>query len=62
MILGHFAMTYHDEAEALGINLEELYSAILADANDTPPTWDIQGRQAAIYKLVVVAMASIFSD
>ncbi|KAJ3538305.1 hypothetical protein NM688_g6540 [Phlebia brevispora] len=49
VILGQFAMTYHDEAEALGIDLEELYSAILADANDTPPTWDIQGRQAALY-------------
>lgn len=52
VIVGHFAMTYHDEAAALGIDLEELYSAMLADAQNTPPNWDIQGRQAAVYKCV----------
>ena len=42
-------MTYHDEAEALGIDLNDLYSALLADGNDTPPNWDIEGRQADAY-------------
>ncbi|KAI0085083.1 glycoside hydrolase family 92 protein [Irpex rosettiformis] len=48
-IVGHFAITYHDEAEALGIDLNDLYSALLADGNDTPPNWDIEGRQADAY-------------
>lgn len=47
-------MTYHDEAAALGIDLEELYAAMLADGQNTPPTWDIQGRQAAVYKYVYI--------
>ncbi|THH00763.1 hypothetical protein EW026_g1813 [Hermanssonia centrifuga] len=49
VIVGHFAMTYHDEAAQLGIDLEELYSAMLADANNTPPNWDIEGREADAY-------------
>lgn len=48
-IVGHFAVTYHDEAEALGIDLNDLYSALLADGNNTPPNWDIEGRQADAY-------------
>ncbi|KAI0771834.1 family 92 glycosyl hydrolase [Irpex lacteus] len=48
-IVGHFAVTYHDEAEALGIDLNDLYSAMLADGNNTPPNWDIEGRQADVY-------------
>ncbi|KAI0771821.1 glycoside hydrolase family 92 protein [Irpex lacteus] len=48
-IVGHFAVTYHDEAEALGIDLDDLYSAMLADGNNTPPNWDIEGRQADVY-------------
>ena len=48
-IVGHFAVTYHDEAEALGIDLNDLYSALLADGNNTPPNCDIEGRQADAY-------------
>ena len=48
-IVGHFAVTYHNEAEALGIDLNDLYSALLADGNNTPPNWDIEGRQADAY-------------
>jgi hypothetical protein len=29
--VGHFAVSYHNEAAALGIDLEELYSAMKAD-------------------------------
>ncbi len=47
-------MTYHDEAAQLGIDLEELYSAMLADANNTPPNWDIEGREADAYKYVLI--------
>ena len=50
VIVGHFAINYHNEAAALGINLEELYAAQIADAEVNPPEWNIQGRQANIYK------------
>ena len=48
-IVGQFAVTYHDEAAALGIDLNDLYSAMLADGQNTPPDWDIEGRQADAY-------------
>jgi hypothetical protein len=49
-IVGHFAVNYHNEAEALGINLDELYAAQIADAEVNPPEWNIQGRQSNVYK------------
>lgn len=64
VIVGHFAMTYHDEAAALGVDLEELYAALLADGQNTPTNWDIQGRQAAVYKYVmpVIDTAALGGD
>jgi hypothetical protein len=50
VIVGHFAINYHNEAAALGIDLEELYAAQIADAEVNPPEWNIQGRQANVYK------------
>ncbi|KAJ6521933.1 glycoside hydrolase family 92 protein [Mycena vulgaris] len=49
VIVGHFATHYHNEAAALGIDLEELYSAAWTDAEVNPPEWNIQGRQANVY-------------
>ncbi|KAI0072512.1 glycoside hydrolase family 92 protein [Panus rudis PR-1116 ss-1] len=49
-IVGHFAINYHNEAKALGIDLNELYSAMLADGELNPPEWNIMGRQANVYK------------
>ncbi|KAF7294030.1 Glycoside hydrolase family 92 protein [Mycena kentingensis (nom. inval.)] len=49
VIVAHFATHYHNEAAALGINLDELYAAAWTDAEVTPPEWNIQGRQAAVY-------------
>ncbi|RDX47875.1 glycoside hydrolase family 92 protein [Lentinus brumalis] len=49
-IVGHFAMLYHNEAAALGIDLNELYSAQLADAEINPPEWNTLGRQVNVYK------------
>lgn len=46
-------MTYHDEAAALGIDLNDLFNAMLADGENTPPDWDIEGRQADAYKCVL---------
>jgi hypothetical protein len=48
-------MLYHNEAEALGVDLETLYAAQLADAENEPPEWNIQGRQANAYKSVNLA-------
>lgn len=52
MIVGHFAISYHNEAAALGIDLEQLYAAMWADGEVNPPEWNIQGRQVNVYKLV----------
>lgn len=49
-IVGQFAVSYANEAEALGIDLEELYSAMLADAEINPPEWNTMGRQVDVYK------------
>jgi hypothetical protein len=34
------------------VDLETLYAAQLADAENEPPEWNIQGRQADAYKWV----------
>ncbi|KAF8070109.1 glycoside hydrolase family 92 protein [Lyophyllum atratum] len=49
-IVSHFAVNYHNEAERLGISLDDLYSALLADGELNPPEWNIQGRQVNVYK------------
>ncbi|KAG5638061.1 hypothetical protein H0H81_002095 [Sphagnurus paluster] len=50
IIVAHFAVNYHNEADRLGINLDELYSAMLADGDLNPPEWNIEGRQVNVYK------------
>lgn len=52
MIVGHFAMLYHNEAEELGIDLEQLYAAMVQDSRINPPEWNIYGRQSNVYKYV----------
>ncbi|CAK5281274.1 unnamed protein product [Mycena citricolor] len=49
VIVAHFATHYHNEAAALGIDLQELYSAAWTDAEVNPPEWNIQGRQSNVY-------------
>ena len=49
-IVSHFAVYYHNEAARLGIDLKELYSALVKDGEVNPPEWDIQGRQVNVYK------------
>ncbi|KAH8107955.1 glycoside hydrolase family 92 protein [Cristinia sonorae] len=49
-IVGHFAINYHNEASKLGIDVNELYSAMLADGELNPAQWDVQGRQINVYK------------
>ena len=60
-IVGHFAMLYHNEASALGIDLEELYSAMLADGEINPPEWNTLGRQVNVYKWVSFRRAQAFA-
>lgn len=48
-ILADFAVKYAEEAKDLGIDLKELYSALLKDGTAEPPEWDVQGRQIRAY-------------
>ncbi|KAF7969869.1 hypothetical protein HWV62_25649 [Athelia sp. TMB] len=49
-IVSHFAMAYHNEAEALGVDLNELYVALKADGEDNPFEWNTEGRQVNVYQ------------
>ena len=49
-IVSHFAVNYHNEAQRLGIDLNELYSALVKDGEVSPPDFDIEGRQVDLYK------------
>ena len=49
-IVAHFAVSYHNEAAQLGIDLNELYAAAVTDAEVNPPEWNTQGRQVNVYK------------
>ncbi|KAH8119163.1 glycoside hydrolase family 92 protein [Phellopilus nigrolimitatus] len=49
-IVSHFAVTYHNEAAKLGVDINELYSALKTDAELNPPEWNIHGRQVNVYK------------
>jgi hypothetical protein len=51
--VSHFAVGYHNEAARLGIDLNELYSALLADGELNPPEWNTMGRQVNVYKYVM---------
>ncbi|KIK69222.1 glycoside hydrolase family 92 protein [Collybiopsis luxurians FD-317 M1] len=50
VIVGHFAINYHNEAAELGVDLNDLYSAMLADGESNPFEWDIEGREVNLYK------------
>lgn len=49
-IAAHFAVTYHNEATKLGIDLNEMYSAMLANGDINPPEWNTLGRQVNVYR------------
>ena len=49
-IVSHFAVNYHNEAKQLGIDLDELYAALVTDGEVNPPEWNIEGRQVNVYK------------
>ncbi|KAJ7051298.1 glycoside hydrolase family 92 protein [Mycena amicta] len=41
---------YSKQAASLGVSAKDLYNALLADAENTPPNWNLQGRQADVWK------------
>ncbi|KAL0946279.1 hypothetical protein HGRIS_012530 [Hohenbuehelia grisea] len=49
-ILGEFFVKFHQHAAALNVSADDLYTALLADAEIQPPNWNVQGRQADIWK------------
>ncbi|KIM83325.1 glycoside hydrolase family 92 protein [Piloderma croceum F 1598] len=50
VIVSHFAVNYHNEARALGIDLDELYAALKADGENNPFEWNTEGRQVNVYQ------------
>jgi hypothetical protein len=49
-ILAYYFRRFYDHAAALNVSADALYTALLADAEDQPPNWNIQGRQATAWK------------
>ncbi|KAL4261951.1 Peptide-N(4)-(N-acetyl-beta-glucosaminyl)asparagine amidase [Pleurotus pulmonarius] len=49
-ILGEFFVKFSDHAAALNVSATDLYTALLADAETQPPNWNLQGRQADVWK------------
>ncbi|KIJ68131.1 glycoside hydrolase family 92 protein [Hydnomerulius pinastri MD-312] len=49
-IVAQFAVNYHNEAQALGVDLNELYAAMITDGEVNPPEWNTMGRQVNVYK------------
>ncbi|CDO77720.1 Glycoside Hydrolase Family 92 protein [Trametes cinnabarina] len=49
-ILGEFFVKFSDHAASLGVSADALYQALLADAEEQPPDWNLQGRQVNVWK------------
>ncbi|KAF9558968.1 glycoside hydrolase family 92 protein [Agrocybe pediades] len=49
-ILGEFFVKFNKQAAALNVSATDLYNALLADAEIQPPNWNLQGRQANLWK------------
>lgn len=45
-----FFCRFSDQAAALNVSADDLYTALLADAELQPPNWNLQGRQADAWK------------
>ena len=43
-----FAVNYNKEAQQLGIDFNEFYTALLTDGEVNPPEWNIEGRQVNV--------------
>ncbi|KAI9449063.1 glycoside hydrolase family 92 protein [Lactarius psammicola] len=49
-ILAEFFVKFQNQAASLNVSAESLYAALVADAENTPPNFDLQGRQAVAWK------------
>ncbi|EGG07512.1 family 92 glycoside hydrolase, partial [Melampsora larici-populina 98AG31] len=49
-IMADFALKYHKQAADLGVDLHEMYTAMISDAENTPDNWDFGGRQVNVWK------------
>lgn len=49
-ILGEFFVKFHEHASALNVSADDLYTALLADAEEQSPNWNLQGRQTTAWK------------
>ncbi|KAF8797553.1 hypothetical protein BYT27DRAFT_7228919 [Phlegmacium glaucopus] len=49
-ILGEFFVKFNKQAAALNVSATDLYNALLADAEIQSPNWNLQGRQADVWK------------
>ncbi|KDR66497.1 hypothetical protein GALMADRAFT_147915 [Galerina marginata CBS 339.88] len=49
-ILGEFFVKFNKQAAALNVSPTDLYNALLADAEIQSPNWNLQGRQANLWK------------
>ncbi|KJA21326.1 glycoside hydrolase family 92 protein [Hypholoma sublateritium FD-334 SS-4] len=49
-ILGEFFVKFQQQAQALNVSSTDLYNALLADAEIQSPNWNLQGRQANLWK------------
>lgn len=61
-----FNSRFHEQAATLQVSPDDLYNALVADAENEPPNWNLQGRQAGIWKQLGAAnllyLMVFFSD
>ena len=60
-VLGEFFVKYGKQAKSLGVSPEDLYTALLADAEKLPPNWNLQGRQIDVWKSLGEPIYLLFS-
>ncbi|KAG1749718.1 glycoside hydrolase family 92 protein [Suillus paluster] len=61
-ILGEFFVKFYEHASALNVSADDLYTALLADAEDQPPNWNLQGRQATVWKQYSFIPSNIYAS
>ncbi|KAN0133092.1 Glycosyl hydrolase family 92 domain containing protein, partial [Lactarius tabidus] len=49
-IVAEFFVKFQNQAASLNVSAESLYAALLADAENLPPNFDLQGRQVDAWK------------
>lgn len=60
-ILGEFFVKFHEQAAALQVSPDDLYNALLVDAENEPLNWNLQGRQAGFWKKLGYVPDDMFS-